>query len=581
MRKTRMSLFQKVRAAVGSLRMAVTLLVAIALVLAWGTFYEARFGTAAVQRFVYHSWWFQALLAFLGLNLAVAALERYPWKRQHIPFVLAHIGIILILVGGILGARLGVEGQLIISEGNTEQFIQMPHMVLVVHPLNPGEVFVFPANFESKVWVHEPKETFQIPIQQRGIQLTVDRYFPNAQIEEGVTGDGSQENPGLHLVLSRGERQDDVWLFSRDPQRFGARSAEAHVLFLEAQTQEEFSQLVAPARAAPKSRGVVTIEFPDLKIRRQIPVPSVFGKPIAINGTPYRITFKDYFTDLAIAQQGVVNRSDQPNNPAVAFTLSGPEGTQPFLAFALHPEFSEIHGRRSVIHAHVTYAHPVNAGLPPGAVCVVQKPSRELVVVLTGENGQRKTENFQINKRYRHPWVDLEFWADAFYPKAQVVQKFSDRDDEVRQEALHVLVRDEHNRAQTWLVRSTPASVLLGQKEIVLEYRKAMWKLPVTIKLIDFRKTEYPGTQMAASFESDVEMNDPERGVTLKRKITMNNPLKYRGFSFFQSGFLEGPVETTVLSVRKDPGTPLVYTGFLIVIAGVVSLFVFRKPEAS
>jgi hypothetical protein len=32
-----------------------------------------------------------------------------------------------------------------------------------------------------------------------------------------------------------------------------------------------------------------------------------------------------------------------------------------------------------------------------------------------------------------------------------------------------------------------------------------------------------------------------------------------------------------VLAVRNDPGTPLVYAGFLIVIAGVVSLFVTRS----
>ena len=36
----------------GSLHIAVPLLVAIAGVLAWGTLYETRFGTAAVQRFV-------------------------------------------------------------------------------------------------------------------------------------------------------------------------------------------------------------------------------------------------------------------------------------------------------------------------------------------------------------------------------------------------------------------------------------------------------------------------------------------------------------------------------------------------
>lgn len=57
----------------------------------------------------------------------------------------------------------------------------------------------------------------------------------------------------------------------------------------------------------------------------------------------------------------------------------------------------------------------------------------------------------------------------------------------------------------------------------------------------------------------------------------MNNPLKYRGYSFFQSAYLEGPPEATVLAVRKDPGTPLVYLGCLIVIAGVVSMFIFRR----
>ena len=60
----------------------------------------------------------------------------------------------------------------------------------------------------------------------------------------------------------------------------------------------------------------------------------------------------------------------------------------------------------------------------------------------------------------------------------------------------------------------------------------------------------------------------------------MNNPLKHRGFSLFQSSFVPGDVETTVLSVRKDPGTPFVYTGFLIILAGVIGLFTSRSRRA-
>jgi len=606
----------------GSLKIAVALLLTIASVLGWGTFYETCFGTAAVQRFIYHSWWFQILLAFLGVNLAVAAMKRYPWERRHVPFVLAHLGIILILIGGILGGRLGIEGQLIISEGNTEQFLRLPQNVLVVHPLNPGDVFVFPTRFESKAWIHEPKETFPVALKEHKLELTVDRYFPNAKIEEEVTAQGSQENPAIHLVLSQEERQEGIWLFSRDSERFGARSGEVHVLFLEPRTKQELLQFLEPPQANQQDRGVVTIEFPDLKVRKEIPVPQDFSEPIPIEGTPYQMTWKGYFTDFAITEQGVVNRSDQPNNPAVALTLTGPEGTEPFLAFALHPDFSAIHGRQPLIHAHVSYSHATRSELPPNAICLVGGPSSEPVVILTGEKGEQKVEGFELNKPYRHPWLGLEFWVDAFIPRAKILQKFSNRDDEVRKEALHLVARDEHNHADAWLLGEVPTSLRLGQKELVLEYRRALWKLPVTVKLIDFRKTNYPGIQMVAGFESDVELTDPERGLTLKRTITMNNPLKYRGFSFFQSGFLEGPVETppdggtsldrnfreappdggtsldrnfretppdggtsldrnfreaTVLSVRKDPGTPLVYAGFLIVIGGVVSMFVFRR----
>jgi len=59
----------------------------------------------------------------------------------------------------------------------------------------------------------------------------------------------------------------------------------------------------------------------------------------------------------------------------------------------------------------------------------------------------------------------------------------------------------------------------------------------------------------------------------------MNTPLRYRGYSFYQSSFIDGPKQTTVLSVRNDPGTPFVYAGFLIVIGGVMSLFISRRAS--
>ena len=577
----------------GSLQIAVPLLIAIAAVLAWGTIYETRFGTAAVQRFIYHSWWFQGLLTFLALNLAAAALGRSPWKRQHLPFVLAHLGIILILLGGILGSRFGIEGQLIIPEGSAERTLQLPGNVLVVHQPNPGLQQIFPTDFESQAWIHEPRTTFPVTIDGRDIRMTVDRYYPDAVTEEEITDDGTEDNPGVHLLVWDRDQQDAVWLLARDPERFGTRWGEAHLVFLEPSTQEQMDQLLRPSSSVEHPRGIVTLRFEGAGGAIDVPVPEEMNRPAEIAGTPYRMTFKDYFPDFAITEQGLRSRSNQPNNPAVAFTLTGPEGIDAFLLFALHPEISALHGWEHKVRVQAVYRHPAGETLPPNAVAFLRAPSGlpaasrdaaqagSLAAVLTGSAGERQTiDRIELGNRYTHPWLGSEFEVAAYAQRAKVTQRITNRSDEVKAEFLHIVAREGDRTAEAWVGLHGSVPLALGKEPVVVEYRPAQRELPFTIKLMDFRKIDYPGTQMASAFEADVELTDPQRGIILMRKISMNNPLRHRGFSFYQSSYVPGPTETTVLSVRNDPGTPFVYAGFVIVVLGVVSMFVLRSPPS-
>jgi cytochrome c biogenesis protein ResB len=560
--------------------MAVGLLLVIGTVLAWGTVYETRFGTAAVQRFVYHSWWFQGLLAFLAVNLAIAAFERYPWQRRHLPFVLAHLGIILILTGGILGGRFGIEGQLIIPEGEAERLLQLPGNVLVVHQPNPGVQQVFPTRFETQAWVHEPNVTIPVAIDGRDIRLTVDRYYPDAVTTETITGDGEAENPAVHLLVRHGDQQEALWLFARDPERFGAGWGDGHFLFLEPKTTEQLDRLLHPTPEAVLPRGVVTLRFADTGRTVELPVPDERDRTIAITGTPYRVTFKDYFPDFAITEQGLTSRSSEPNNPAVSFTLTGPEGTDAHLLFALHPEIPAMHGWAHQIKAEASYTHPTAEVLPPNAVVLLRAPSGRLAAVLTGAAGERQIlDPIETGADYTHPSLGYQVRIAAFHPRASLAQHITNRGDEVKAEALHLIAQEGGQTAEAWVGLRGSAELAVGKEPITVEYRPDQRELPFTIKLLDFRKIDYPGTQMAAAFESDVQLTDAQRGIILMRKISMNKPLRYRGYSFFQSSYIPGPTETTILSVRNDPGTPLVYAGFLIVIGGVTAMFALRPPE--
>ena len=588
----------------GSLRMAVPLLLAIAGVLAWGTFYEARFGTAAVQQAVYRAWWFQGLLAFLALNLAVAALERFPWQRRHVPFVLAHIGIILMLIGGVLGGRFGIEGQLIIPEGQARRSLELPQNVLVISQPNPGLPHVVPIACEARAWVHEPHLALPVRLEHRAVRLTIDRYYPDAVFDEEITDGGPEENPALHLLLDDHEQQDAVWLFSRDPERFVVGWGEAHVLFLEPASEEELARLISPRSAHEAARGIVSLTLPGMAQARQIPVPEELNRPLAVSGTSYQITFKDYFPDFAITERGPVSRSTQPNNPAVAFTLTGPEGHDAYLLFALHPEFQAMHGVSHSIAAKALYTHAASGRLPPNSLVFLRRhfakrtafnndggvvpinrpvaldPPETLLAIFTGEGAdQRVIDPVALKTPYPHPSLGWRARVAAYYPNARIAQRVTNRSNDVHLEALHLLAQEGRVLAETWVSLRNTAILSLGPEPITVEYRPAQRELPVSIKLLDFRKTTYPGTQTPSGFESDVELSDPARGLILMRTIRMNQPLRYRGFSFFQSSYVEGPTQTTVLSVRNDPGTPFVYAGFLIVLGGVVSLFLFGSPS--
>jgi hypothetical protein len=103
-------------AALASLRLAVVLLGLFAACLAGATLLEARYGAFAAGELVYRTWWFALLLTLLAGNVLCAALKKYPWKRYQIGFLVTHTGLLVLLLGGLLTALAGVEGQMVLVD---------------------------------------------------------------------------------------------------------------------------------------------------------------------------------------------------------------------------------------------------------------------------------------------------------------------------------------------------------------------------------------------------------------------------------------------------------------------------------
>ena len=109
--------------------------------------------------------------------------------------------------------------------------------------------------------------------------------------------------------------------------------------------------------------------------------------------------------------------------------------------------------------------------------------------------------------------------------------------------------------------------------------RKQRTYLPFSIELLDFEKKTHPGTQMAKSYKSVVNLieNDQKRRVV----IQMNEPLRYKGYTFFQSSFVEGQgrgKDATVLAAVKNYGRQFPYISSIIMCVGLLIYLIALIP---
>lgn len=64
-------------------------------------------------------------------------------------------------------------------------------------------------------------------------------------------------------------------------------------------------------------------------------------------------------------------------------------------------------------------------------------------------------------------------------------------------------------------------------------------QLPFQIRLKDFRIQHY-STGQPKSFESDLVLRDPNANTTIEQTISVNHPLRYKGFNIYQASFEDG-----------------------------------------
>lgn len=107
---------------------AIFLLSITALTIIIGTFLESFYDSHRfAEQYIYHSLFFKVLLVLFFINILFSALHRWPFKRHHFPFLLTHLGLLMIISGTILKTLFGIQGNMEIIEGSGSNEITIPY----------------------------------------------------------------------------------------------------------------------------------------------------------------------------------------------------------------------------------------------------------------------------------------------------------------------------------------------------------------------------------------------------------------------------------------------------------------------
>jgi len=130
-----------------------------------------------------------------------------------------------------------------------------------------------------------------------------------------------------------------------------------------------------------------------------------------------------------------------------------------------------------------------------------------------------------------------------------------------------------------WGMARSPFQISTDEGVWSVTLRRRTWPLPFMVVLDDFTRELHPGTSRPASFSSDVTVIDPE--ATQKIHISMNKPLRYKGYTLFQASW--GPQNAgpnaplfSSFAVVKNPADQWPLYGCIIITTGLLIHFCYR-----
>ncbi|MCM2352504.1 MAG: cytochrome c biogenesis protein ResB [Pseudobdellovibrio sp.] len=167
-----------------SFQLGIPVLVALTILIMWGTIVESQYDAFAAEKLVYRSWMMYLTMGLLVYNLAIVVVDRMPWKSRHIPFILVHAGIILIVVGGYVTQKYGLDGSMMLPINGKNNYVQVAQTDVVVYATFDGDRYTKVFENEVDFFLNPPTEDKPFKVNLGDAEITVKKYLKYARVSK-------------------------------------------------------------------------------------------------------------------------------------------------------------------------------------------------------------------------------------------------------------------------------------------------------------------------------------------------------------------------------------------------------------
>lgn len=531
----------------GSIRFAVPVLLFVAAALAYGTYLESMHDSRMSRATVYGSWWFIALMAMIAVSLTFAVITRYPWKRRHVGFITVHCGLLLLIAGGFWSLFGRLEGHLVLEEGQTSDILETDQEIFEISEFNAGESMILGT-------VAAPTSPGVVKV--AGVEIVVREYWDNSRQEQYVADGGPRELRAVEIALNPNAASGE-WIAQE------ARSSPPNVRSgLQIMVLPDGTNWTPPEPEADASDYYFTIG------RERFPL----GKPGDEAVPGWTIENVERFSHALVSGGRLTESGGGEPNPAVTVTITDGQGTtERHTAFRNYPDM--VLGR--VVEGPGASDARLHASAPRvvGEQLVIFGDVGDVRIGYISPDGaaQELDGPFSLPATIDVGTRQIKIFRE--YARAHVATRAvsAERATE-RRPAL--VVEFPGSEGPTTIGYKSMTPIMGDGRNLLLRYGPRVYRLPFAFTLSDFRKMDYPGTEMAMAYESDVIVALPDEE-PFPYLVHMNTPFVHHPWKVYQSGFMGETI--SIFSVMKDPGLPLTYLASIVLCVGIYLMFFSKR----